>query len=546
MNETVDHKTERKNDSSRILDSIHPKKVIVAGPGTGKSFLFQEAIKRKKKDGKKNFLAITFIGKLCDELADDLAGLAQTMTLHGFARDFLLNKCPKGWEYYPRMYNLIKDDLAIKGISDFEIGDKNYEDRTKHYKAVGDDDVVYYSVEICKKDPNKIPAYDLILIDEFQDFNEKEAELIDLLASKNEILIVGDDDQALYEFKGSFSKFIRSKYDKSNTDFESHTLKYCSRCTPVIIDAFHSVVSFYKTKGLLNNRIDDKKYICYTPDKSDDGLLNPKILLVENIVPGAVPMKIRSELFSISHEQKIKSVLVIGEGRTCKKTLETIARRLREFGFKDVKNSNNHHKAFAFDQGIIAGYKILNKGENDIFAWRIIIDKMSDQKKKKVISDNYDNVEDFINAIPKKFKDAHTKTANTLKGILSKTESSRKQIASSSIEKLQKEIVIEEKEKRNILIDQLIEDNIHVPRPLANMDITVCSILGSKGLGADVVFLVGFDQGKLPMRKDAEDSEVYQLLVALTRAKKRIYLFNTTGKQISSFSESMKNFIEKI
>lgn len=546
MSKDINHEVERKNDSNRILDSIYSKKVVVAGPGTGKSFLFQEAIKRKKKDGKKNFLAITFIGKLCDELADDLAGLAQTMTLHGFAREFLLDKCPKGWEYYPRMYNLIRDDLAIKGISDFEIGDENYENRTKHYRAVGDDDVVHYAVEICKKDLNKIPTYDLILIDEFQDFNEKEAEFIDLLASKNEILIVGDDDQALYEFKGSFSKFIRSKYDKANTDFESHTLKYCSRCTQVIIDAFHGVVSFYKNKGLLNNRIDDKKYICYTPDKSGDSLLNPKILLVENIVPGAVPMKIRSELFNISHEQKIKSVLVIGEGRTCKKTLETIAKRLREFGFKDVKNSNNYHKAFTFNQGIIAGYKILNKGENDIFAWRIIIEKTSDQKKKEIISDNYDNVEDFINAIPKKFKDTHIKTANTLKGILEKTESGRKQIANSSIEKLQKELVVEEKEKRDIFIGQLIDENIHVPRPLANLDITVCSILGSKGLGADIVFLVGFDQGKIPIKNDAEDSEVYQLLVALTRAKKRIYLFNTTGKQISSFSESMENFIEKI
>ena len=79
------------------------------------------------------------------------------------------------------------------------------------------------------------------------------------------------------------------------------------------------------------------------------------------------------------------------------------------------------------------------------------------------------------------------------------------------------------------------------------MDITVCSILGSKGLGADVVFLVGFDEGKLPSKKQAQDSEVYQMLVALTRTKKRIYLINTVGAKISSFAESIdKSLIQKI
>lgn len=212
MTTQIDHKIERSNDSNKILNSKHSKKVVVAGPGTGKSFLFQEAIKKKMSEGKGKFLAITFIGKLCDELADDLAGLAKTMTLHGFVREFLLSKCPRGWEYYPRMYELIQEDLSINGISKFDIGDENYENRTKYYKAIGDADVVHYAVQICKKDPEKIPIHDLILIDEFQDFNEKEAEFIDLLASKNEVLIVGDDDQALYAFKGSFSKFIRDKY----------------------------------------------------------------------------------------------------------------------------------------------------------------------------------------------------------------------------------------------------------------------------------------------------------------------------------------------
>lgn len=51
----------------------------------------------------------------------------------------------------------------------------------------------------------------------------------------------------------------------------------------------------------------------------------------------------------------------------------------------------------------------------------------------------------------------------------------------------------------------------------------------------DVVFLIGFDQGKLPAKDVAVDSEIYQMLVALTRARKRIYLINTIGQKLSKF-----------
>jgi len=48
----MDHKQERKKDIDTILISDHSRRVVVAGPGTGKSFLFQEAIKKAKKEGK--------------------------------------------------------------------------------------------------------------------------------------------------------------------------------------------------------------------------------------------------------------------------------------------------------------------------------------------------------------------------------------------------------------------------------------------------------------------------------------------------------------
>lgn len=529
------------------MNSTHPRKVVLAGPGTGKSYLFKKAIEKKKKQGGHKILAITFVGKLSDELADDLAGLAETMTLHGFARRFVLSHCSDEWEYYPRMSDLIKEDLTIKGIVNCGVGDTDYEQRTKYYKAIGHDDVVYYAVQICQKDETKIPGYDLILVDEFQDFNEMEAEFIDVLAKKNEILVVGDDDQALYIFKGSDTKFIREKFSAANNQFESHTLKYCSRSTEVIINAFHSCVEYYRDKGKLSERV-EKEYVFYPPDKTEDSTLNPKLLLFEEIGPSSIPIKIKKELREMLKNQKIKSVLILGEPQTCQDQLRSIARKLREFGFSDVRHPHQHHNTFSFEERIVAGYEILSKQSNDTLGWRLLVDDLSDiNLKREIISKHYSDSAGFIDAIPEDFKKTAKWNCKTLQRILNNPLSDRNNIAQSSIEKLDEAIVENEKERRKVFINQLIDENNYLDRPLANLSITVCSILGAKGLTADVVFLIGFDEGKLPTGTNVDDSEIYQLLVALTRASKRLYLINTMGHRVSQFIDSIdKSFVQKV
>jgi hypothetical protein len=531
----IDFKTDRENDINEILISNHPKKVIVAGPGTGKTFLFQKVLEKYKDEGRTNFLAITFMGKLKNFLADDLAGSAKTMTLHAFARSFVLDNMPNAWEYYPSICDIIKEDLRLKGIDEFTLDSKFYLERTKYYQAIGDNDVVYYAIQICKKDETKIPLYDLILIDEFQDFNEIEAEFVYLLAKKNQIVIVGDDDQALYEFKGSSPQFIREIFAKSNFDFESHTLKYCSRCPEVIINTFHSLLEYFKLNNDDNERI-KKEYTYYEPEKKKDSALNNKIQIIKQVPPNAIALLIHRKLKTLLERQKLKTVLIIGEGQSCKFILIQIAEKLREIGFKNVDNKNIKNKILSMNSNIIEGYKILYKGKNELLAWRILINDLENvELKNKLIFENYDSSEIFINEIPEDFKSKHIKNAKVLKTILTKSKSIRNKIDKQSLEELYGKVVISSMEQQEIFIDQLKSENTFLESPLAELDITVSSILGAKGLGADIVFVVGFDSGKLPAKDEILESEIYQMLVALTRAKKRIYFINSIGNNISQF-----------
>jgi len=538
----VDYKKERENDITTIKNSTHPRKVVVGGPGTGKSYLFSELIKNKLSKGKTNFLAITFIGKLRDVLADDLCGLAKTTTMHSFARSFILQQY-EGWNYHPRMYELISEDLKAEGVETFKIGDENYIQKTKYYQAVGDDDVVHYAVRICKKYPNKIPVYDLILVDEYQDFSLIESEFVDLLAQKNNIVIVGDDDQSLYGFRGSSPFFIRKKYDLKNIHWESYTLRFCSRCTEIMIKYFHTLVERFN----LNNPVESdpakkrikKEYICYAPDgerdsKIYDSRANPQIHLIKNCPVGMIAYKIKNELEKLVENQKVKEILVIGEGQSCEALLKKIAQQLKNYGFKNVDyRGRDDGCVLRFRQAIIDAYKFIAKDESSLLGWRIL-GNIANQEEKEQHVRNAKTLIAIIDGTPSKLKKIKEEDIRILEATIENWGDESDETATEAERNKQNEEI-----RKGVLIQDLKRSNLHLSRPLCNLDIAVCNILNSKGLNADIVFIIGFDQGKFPSKVNATDSEIYQMLVATTRAKKRVYLINTIKSKVSGFVDCL-------
>ena len=75
---------ESKRCIDAIIESSSHKKVVVAGPGTGKTFLFKKVI-----EGKRKALTLTFVNALVQDLSLDLYGMSGVKTLHSFARGAL-------------------------------------------------------------------------------------------------------------------------------------------------------------------------------------------------------------------------------------------------------------------------------------------------------------------------------------------------------------------------------------------------------------------------------------------------------------------------
>jgi DNA helicase-2/ATP-dependent DNA helicase PcrA len=86
--------------------------------------------------------------------------------------------------------------------------------------------------------------FDHVLVDEFQDINYAQGRLIELLTGAGNLTVVGDDDQAIYRFRGASTKNLRDfqAAQQHQPGFTVVRLEHCFRCPQVVLDAARAVV----------------------------------------------------------------------------------------------------------------------------------------------------------------------------------------------------------------------------------------------------------------------------------------------------------------
>jgi DNA helicase-2/ATP-dependent DNA helicase PcrA len=77
---------------------------------------------------------------------------------------------------------------------------------------------------------------DEVIVDEFQDINRLDFMLIKAIAKTAVLVVTGDDDQAIYGFRGCTPEFIIDLEDHLGRKFESHELQINYRCPPIIVE----------------------------------------------------------------------------------------------------------------------------------------------------------------------------------------------------------------------------------------------------------------------------------------------------------------------
>jgi superfamily I DNA/RNA helicase len=495
-----DPQKEAKEALDRILASKAPKKLVVAGPGSGKTYLFKKLLEAAK-GGQQQRLVLTFINALKNDLDRSLGEMSSVFTLHGYCQyllrryERLRNGLSEAFRCYPGLVSLIRTDWEwlngsgappfVKLMRDLQCTTDQsefYRGRANYYDAVDFDDSVFRTLAELAADEQNIPTYTLVLIDEFQDFNKMEAALIDLLAGKNAIVLAGDDDQALYsQLRGASWDHIRERH--GGGEYEVFELPFCMRCPEVIVGAVNDIIGRARELANLDGRI-DKPYRYFEPIKGTDSRRYPHIGLIETSVQRAnanyFGRYIEKCIRAIPRDEKDAAAasnepvaLIIGSNPYRRQVEEYLTevgiiepRVKKDFGERD------------------AALRILAEAPTSNLGWRIFL----------------------------ACGDAGT---------------ARELVRKAAQENVSLSDVMPADQRDAVLAEALEWVRTHPNGDIEDEDdatpsVSVTSYEGSKGRSAQYVFLVGVHSGEIPGdATNIRDIEICRFLVGLTRTKKK-------------------------
>ncbi len=472
-------------------------------------------------------------------------------TLHSFARGALHEITGNEVKIFPKFSAVVRKDaeILLEQKIDFDSIFYNmqenehvefYKNRKDYYGGYyGYSDVIYDLVKSFQKKRDKLPSYDYVLVDEYQDFNESEITLIDLLSEKSPVLIAGDDDQALYEeLKSASAKHIRQKFSNDCMDYESFTLPYCRRSTRVIVEAVNDIISVATEENLMQNRVcKEYKYFDHE-DKDAESERNPKIIYSQQY-SRRIPWFIEKHLGIIARDMKGKfSVLIIAPTKT---QCRSIVEGLKNKGFTSIEWNDKKDEE---EPTLLDGLKILLNDINSNLGWRISSSFfLADEDFEKALrKSNSNGGENFSEIIDKEIKKQIKKILKVLRAVRDKKGTEDKELDQvlGKID-LNPYNMAEESLRKEILLES---QNIGTDPGIKKIQIKVTTIESSKGLSADYVFITYFDDKYFIKDRDKTkitQKDVCKFLVALTRARKKVLLVSSDGDRKPTFFNWIKS-----
>lgn len=247
--------------------------IVNAGAGTGKTTTIVEAANRINGQ-KAAFLA--FNKSIATELAERLPTGVEAKTFHAFGfaairaagvktkvNNFKLNNIIKellGADYHiaplKKLVSLVKGSRinpTNRVAIDFLIDEYNI-----NFNSDREEEIAIQSIPailtMCKTQTYHVdfddmiwmpivndypfPKYDVLFVDEAQDFNEIQREMISLSVNGGRCIIVGDKNQAIYGFRGADSNSIglfRERLEETSREITELPLSITWRCPNAVV-----------------------------------------------------------------------------------------------------------------------------------------------------------------------------------------------------------------------------------------------------------------------------------------------------------------------
>ena len=580
--------------------------LVLAGPGSGKTLTIVNRVKyliEKQKVRPEEILVVTFTRFAAAEMKSRLClvmgkrDLPVTVgTFHGIYYGILK------WAYRMNQENILsetekyqilrgvinKERMEIFDEEDFiqdivaEIGKvknnripleefvsekcsadafrniyRNYEQHRKELKKIDFDDMLVLCYELFRSRPDVLAQWQkkfrYVLIDEFQDINRIQYDVIRMLAQpENNLFVVGDDDQAIYGFRGADSELMLG-FGKDFPDAKQILLGMNYRSTANIVQnslkLIENNVERYSKKLEANREggsclhiqevkdpVEEAEYVLEEIERcKENGIKEEEIAIlfrvhtdaravVEAMVERKIPFQMKEHLPNIYEHFIAKDIMAYFRLATGKRRrqdfLQVMNRPKRYLGRDSVSGSQvsfEDMRKFYCDKDWMID-------RIDQFEWDVkMLMKMAPYAAIQYIRKRI-GYDDFL----KEYAFTHQINRSDLNEVLAEIEEAAKAFSSveewfAHVEEYTETLKVKEKERNR-------------PRP----GVRLMTIHASKGLEFKQVFLIAANEGRIPYQKAKTDKEIEEerrlFYVAMTRAKdflKICYVKIKNGKEVT-------------
>jgi superfamily I DNA/RNA helicase len=461
----------------------------------------------------------------------------------------MLDEFSAGWATLPHDKVFVEDEdkRKFKGI---------VVDWLDEHEAAMMEEIVYHAVDLAKKiESSFIDDPEYILVDEFQDLNRLEQKFVELLSNKSKLLlVVGDPDQSIYSFKYAHPQGINDFSSKDEVD--SHSLEYIGRSAKKIVNLANELLKQADpTRTSLLKPLPDK----------EDGSVNIQRFDTQDIEFESVFNEIDK---MISNGEKPEEILIL----VPRKKLGVEFVRYANDKLQEKQYSYHVISKVDFSQtekerillfGLLSNPKsilhirsYIGLYEDDHFSAEIEAVKTKYGSLIKAL--NQANPDDF-NSRKQRVKKLCNKLIELRNFLSTHADTANVHVA---IDELFPENNLELNDLRKIIIS-LVEDNDTVSKLYTKLvdymrtiqsddnQIKVMTLISSKGLEANHVYILGCNDGNMPGKNRSSYLDDYQnkqeqrrlLYVGITRAKKTLTI---TWCQHIPFEQAMGSHTSSI
>ena len=602
---------------------VHEKgpMLVLAGAGSGKTSVLTNRIAYLIEQGisPANILAITFTNKAAREMKERVTKLIgpdaryiQISTFHsfglkilkenyeflGYEKNFIIldsddtltvvKKLMKDLNMNPKYYNarelrskissakneLITPEKFKKQEFDEKIVTlyKKYCEKLKAGNSVDFDDLLILPIKLFEISPSILNSYQeryqYILIDEYQDTNEAQYVFSKMLSKKyRNIFVVGDNDQAIYAFRGANYKNILN-FEKDYPDCKTILLEENYRSTKTILNAANSVIKhnkLRKDKNLWsNNEEGDKiKYIKTDDEKAEGDYVVKEIkalkeagtsyddiailyrtnaqsrAMEEAMLKANIPYRIIGS-FYFYNRKEIKDLLCYLRLINNPKDDVSLSRVINvpKRGIGNITIANINARA---EENNTSMFEAITSGKELVF--KQLIEELTKMSENKTLTE-------IVELVLEK---------SGLKQELVEEKTLESEIRLENLEEFKSITKNYENEYGEVSLDDFLNEISLVSdvteHSEGNNKVSLMTVHSVKGLEYDDVFIIGMEEGIFPHynsimegTNDAIEEERRLCYVAITRAKKKLWIMNTKKRMLYGQTQvnAPSRFIDEI